>query len=70
MRITVEIEDTILSDLLKATGEKKMSPAISKAVTEFITRKKLKEFGSLLREGAFGDAFDGVTNEDIEARDR
>ncbi len=53
MRITVDIEEAIVADLMKLTGEKMKSPAVSKAVEEFVKRKKAKEFGRMLREGAF-----------------
>ena len=53
MRITVEINDSIIDDLMKLTGEKMKSPAVSKAVEEYVKRKKAKEFGRMLREGAF-----------------
>lgn len=58
MRITVDIEDSVLEDLVAITGETKKSPAISKAVEEFVKRKKAREFGRLLREGAFAEAFE------------
>jgi metal-responsive CopG/Arc/MetJ family transcriptional regulator len=67
MRITVDIEDKVLEELMQITGESKKSPAISKAVNEFVKRKKAREFGRLLREGAFDY---GATNKDIESRDR
>ena len=35
------------------TGEKNKSPALAKAVTEFVKRRKAREFGRLIREGAF-----------------
>jgi Arc/MetJ family transcription regulator len=63
MRITVDIDETELTELLKVTGEAKKSSAVNKAVTEFLNRKKAKEFGRLLREGAFDFPF---TNEEIE----
>ena len=63
MRITVDIDDTELADLLKVTGETKKSSAVNKAVTEFLNRKKAKEFGRLLREGAFDFP---LTNDEIE----
>ncbi len=63
MRITVDIDDTELADLLKVTGETKKSSAINKAVTEFLNRKKAREFGRLLREGAFDYP---STNDEIE----
>lgn len=63
MRITVDIEEKILDDLTKITGESKMSPAVSKAVTAFVKRAKAKEFGKMLREGAFDFP---MTNDEIE----
>lgn len=53
MRITVDIEEGVLKDLLKITGDKNKSPAVARAVTEFVRRKKAREFGRLIREGAF-----------------
>lgn len=44
------------------TGEKSKSPAVAKAVTEFVNRRKAREFGRLIRESAFdypdGEAID------------
>lgn len=59
----MDIEEAVLEDLAKLTGEKKMSPAVSKAVTEFVKRGKAKEFGRMLREGVFDYE---LTNEDLE----
>jgi len=67
MRITVDIDEATLQDLARITGESKKSPAIARAVTEFVNRKKAKEFGMLLREGAFDYP---ATNEEIEAQNR
>jgi metal-responsive CopG/Arc/MetJ family transcriptional regulator len=67
MRITVDIPDTELDELLKLTGEKKKSAAVNKVVTDYLNRKKAKEFGRLLREGAFDFDF---TNDDVEKLDR
>ena len=64
MRITVDIDEAILEDLARITGESKKSPAVAKAVTEFVNRKKAREFGTLLREGAFDYP---STNDEIEA---
>lgn len=58
MRITVDIEESVLNELIAITGESKKSPAISLAVEEFVKRKRAREFGRLLREGAFADAFE------------
>ncbi|MGB0258567.1 MAG: DUF2191 domain-containing protein, partial [Coraliomargarita sp.] len=59
-------DEAMLEDLARITGESKKSPAIAKAVTEFVNRKKAKEFGMLLREGAFDYP---ATNDEIEASD-
>ncbi len=53
MRITVDIEEDVLADLLKITGDKAKSSAVAKAVTEFVRRKQSKEFGRMIREGVF-----------------
>lgn len=58
MRITVDLEDSVLEELAAITGEKKKSPAVARAVAEFVRLKKAREFGRLLREGAFAEAFD------------
>ena len=63
MRITVDIEDDVLAELTKITGEDKKSPAVAKAVVEFVKRQKAKEFGKMLREGAFDFP---MTNDELE----
>jgi Arc/MetJ family transcription regulator len=66
MRITVDIDEETLSTLSEITGEKKKSPAVAKAVREFVNRRKARQFGRLLREGAFDYP---VTNDEVEASD-
>jgi len=63
MRITVDLDDSILEDLSKMTGENKKSPAVAFAVSEYVKREKAKEFGKLLREGSFDYP---ATNDEIE----
>lgn len=53
MRISVEIDDAILDEVMALTGERNKSPALARAVTEFVRRAKAREFGHLIREGAF-----------------
>jgi Arc/MetJ family transcription regulator len=53
MRITVDIEDDVLAELLKITGDKNKSPAVARAVTEFVRRKQARDFGRMIREGVF-----------------
>ena len=67
MRVSVEIDESTLHELRRLTGEKKMSPAISRAVTEFVRRQRVREFGQLMREGAFDYP---LTNDEVESEDR
>ena len=66
MRMTVELDEKTLDELLKVTGHKKNSPAVAFAVRDFLNRKKAKDFGRMLREGKFDYP---ATNEETEARD-
>jgi Arc/MetJ family transcription regulator len=53
MRITVDIDADSLGAVMKLTGETAKGPAVTKAVHEYIRRRKLSEFGKLIRESAF-----------------
>lgn len=53
MRITVDIDEGVLSELMRITGDKNKSPAVARAVTEFVRRKKARDFGRMIREGVF-----------------
>lgn len=53
MRITVDIEDQVLAELMKITGDKNKSPAVARAVKEFVRRTQAREFGRMIREGVF-----------------
>ena len=66
MRMTVDLDEKTLDELLKVTGHKKNSPAVAFAVRDFINRKKARDFGRRLREGAFDYP---ATNHETEARD-
>jgi Arc/MetJ family transcription regulator len=64
MRITVDIDEAILADLMEITGDKNKSPAVARAVTEFVRRTRAREFGRLIRESAFD--YPDPINEDGE----
>lgn len=53
MKITVELDDATMAELVAVTGERKKGPAVVQAVEEFLKRKKAREFGRLLMDGAF-----------------
>ncbi|MFM7101048.1 MAG: type II toxin-antitoxin system VapB family antitoxin [Verrucomicrobiota bacterium] len=63
MRITVDLDKSVIDELVIITGEKKMSPAVTKAVIEYLKRQKARQFGRMLREGAFDYP---VTNDELE----
>jgi hypothetical protein len=66
MRMTVDLDEKTLQELLKVTGHKKNSPAVAFAVRDFINRRKAKDFGRMLREGTFDYP---ATNEETEKQD-
>ncbi len=67
MRITIDIDEAILAEVEKITGEKKRSPAIARIVEEYVKRAQAKDFGRSLLEGEFDYP---CTNEEIEGLDR
>ena len=66
MRMTVDLDEKTLHELLKVTGLKKNSPAVAFAVRDFLNRKKARDFGRMLREGEFNYP---ATNEEVEKLD-
>ena len=68
MRITVDIDEDLLSDAMRLTGETKKGPAVVKAASEFVRRQMAREFGRKLMEGEFGDY--PMTNDELEDFDR
>jgi hypothetical protein len=67
MRITVDIAEDVLNDLVAMTGESKKSPAISRVVTDWVKRQKAKAFGKRIMEGHYDYP---STNEEVENLDR
>lgn len=63
VRITVDIDENVLNDAVRLTGESRKSPAIARAVEEFVKRRKAREFGRMLREGVFSYP---LTNDEVE----
>ncbi len=66
MRISVDIDDETLDAVMAITGEKNKSPAVAKAVTEFIKRQKAKEFGHRIREGFFDYPAPSQMSDDLD----
>ncbi len=68
MRITIDIDEEILADTMRVTGETKKGPAVVKAAREYVRRQMAREFGRKLMEGELGDY--PMTNDQIEDFDR
>ena len=66
MRITIDIDDADLRELMDLTGEKKKGPAVVKAALEFARREKIRNF---TRSVMAGDYDYPLTNDDLEAAD-
>lgn len=68
MRITIDIDESTLEQVIKYTGETKKGPAIVKAVSEFVRRQLNREFATKVMAGDFADY--PMTNDEIEDFDR
>lgn len=66
MRVTIEIPAKDLQQIQKLTEQKKKSPAISRALSEFIRLHQKRQF---LDRALSGQTDYGLTNEELEARD-
>jgi hypothetical protein len=63
MRVSVELNETLIKEIMELTGETKMSAAISKAAELFVNRKKAVAIIRSLREHPLDY---GHTNDEIE----
>ena len=63
MRITVDVDDRKLRDILKVTGIKKKSPAINHVLDEYLRESKLRMTLKKVRDGAVDYS---LTNEELE----
>jgi hypothetical protein len=63
MRITVEIESERIKQVMTATGETKKSPAIAKAVEEYLRMKEQQRFADIILDKGLPYQ---TTNDEIE----
>jgi Arc/MetJ family transcription regulator len=66
MRITIEIDAKDLNRIQKITGEKKKSPAINQALTEYLNWRRRHQFVERVLSGKTDYS---ASNDDLEARD-
>lgn len=64
MRVSVELNETLVKEIMELTGETKMSAGIAKAAELFVNRKKAVGIIRSLRENPLDYAH---TNDEIEA---
>ena len=64
MRITVDIDDNEMKEVMQVTGRKKKSTAVSAAVTEYLRLHRVDRLIRRVREGKVGY---GRTNEELES---
>lgn len=48
MRTTLDIDEGLLEELVKLTGEKSKSKALNKALEEYIRRRRIEELRAML----------------------
>lgn len=65
MRITVDIDENMLSEVLHITGIKKKSPAINKALQSYLRKTKKR---NLIEKVMSGKTDYSATNEELEER--
>ena len=63
MRVSVELNETLIKEIMELTGETKMSAGIAKAAELFVNRKKAVGIIRSLREHPLDYAY---TNDEIE----
>lgn len=66
MRITIEVDANELKQLQRITGQKKKSPAIAQALSEFIRQREKQQFLSRVLSGETDYPW---TNDQLEAQD-
>jgi hypothetical protein len=66
MRITFEIDANDLKQIQQITGQKKKSPAISRALADFLRMRQRQAF---IEKALSGKTDYALTNEDLEACD-
>jgi len=47
MRTTLELDKKLIDDVIKVTGEKSLSKAVTKALDEYIRRKRIEELRAM-----------------------
>lgn len=65
MRITVDLDEKDLASVQRATGIRKRSPAVRKAISDYVKDLEKKRFLTRVMDGKSDYA---LSNEELEAR--
>ncbi len=68
MKVTVEVSDSELRDILELTGERKKGPAIRQLMEQALQLRRRQRLADRFLSGEWGVALDGV--EDVQQRER
>lgn len=66
MRITIDVDASDLKQIQKATGQKKKSPAVTQALTDYLRMHEKRRF---IEKALAGETDYSLTNEELEAQD-
>jgi Arc/MetJ family transcription regulator len=66
MRITIDVDASELKQIQRITGQKKKSPAIAQALSQFLRQQERQHF---LERALSGQTDFSLTNDELEARD-
>ena len=70
MRVTLDIDEIKLRNIIKETGQKKKSPALAQALDEFLEDRKRKKFLARVMEGKTNYAASNKEIEDLSSLER
>ncbi|MCH8310724.1 MAG: type II toxin-antitoxin system VapB family antitoxin [Chloroflexi bacterium] len=70
MRITLNIDEKILAEVIEATGEKSKSKAVNMALEQFIRQKKIKNLLSMVGKLEIDDTSEEQAKVDKERDER
>lgn len=66
MRTTINVDDSIIEDLMKYSGAKSKTGAVNEAIVEYVRSKKIETLISLLDEIEFEDDWEEFRHLDRE----
>jgi Arc/MetJ family transcription regulator len=66
VRTTLEIDEALIAEAVKLTGEKNKGRAVNKALAEFVRRRKVEELRQFIREVELVDNWEQFEELELE----